>query len=571
MEMKMSYGSFKLRYLGLSLGLALSACGGGSSSSATNGTMDMAVTDAPSNSFNHVWVTLSGIAFHTDANATWGASTPGWVSFNLPTPVTIDLAALNNGIMNNAIFSQLSLPAGTYKQIRFFFLSDTDTLSSSAQALFDNETSPQPLQWNDQVEYTNAQGQVSESPLEIPYPVQGIQLQGSFTVTPGSPLNLATDFNLDKIIVPFRSGQTQSFTMKPDLAYFDLSQSGGITGTVDSSALCSGSVPASSCAFNLFVHAEQISADGSRYRDIRSTRVDPKTGQFTLAPLPKTDSSGNPVSYDVVVRGRQMQTLMVTGVPAAGAYSGVALTGATQISSTPLPITIESEYAAQMGAPLAPLTAGNVIFEQTPGSSSLPHEIRWTNTDPLTGELGRAGLAPWNQAFWLVNADPQIAAYNPGGLSFSATTPVEGNGAYSAIANESAFYNYGGSVSLNSSNALNFILPSPQIISPVQAGSVSGTIAFAAALPGNYTEGQIVLARFAHIISAIPINFVAYGTQNYTFTGVGSDVPSAYYYAYVRLDNCNTSAAHCTHKYYPVSGYADLRTSTSVSGMNISL
>lgn len=566
----------------ISAGLActLAACGGGGGSNSnangggtTNatGTVNMALTDGPSDSYSHVWVTVTQIAFHTDANAVWNAQSAGWVTFTLPAPVTIDLAALNNGIMNNAIFANLSLPAGTYKQIRFFFLSDTDTLSSSAQAISDNEASPQPLQWNDQVEYTNASGVVAEAPLEIAYPVQGIQLQGTFNVTAGAALNLATDFDLDKIIVPFRSGSMQSFTMKPDLAYFNLNNSGGISGSVDTSALCSGTTPASNCAFNLIVHAERVSADGTRYEDVRSTSVDPATGQFMLAPLAMTDSSGNPISYDIVIRGRQMQTLIVTGVPAAGTYAGMTLTGATQLSASPLPVAIETEYATQLGSPLAPLTAGHVIFEQSPGTGTLPHEIRWTNTDPLTGEFGRAGLAPWNQAFWLVNANPQVSAYSSGGLSFTATTPLEGNDSYAAIANESMYYNYGAPTTLNSSNALNFLAQAPQMESTVQPGTVSGTVAFGASLPGGYTEGQIVLARFAHVISSTPVSFVANGTQNFTFSGVGAEVPGAYYYAYVRLDNCNTNTTHCTHKYYPVAGFADLRTATSVTGMNVSL
>ncbi len=583
----------------IGLGGLLSACGGGGGSSAgtptssgatgstgaSTGTVNMAMTDGPSDSFNHVWVTVTQIAFHTDANAVWSSTDASWQVYPLSAPTTIDLAQLNNGSMNN-LFAALKLPVGTYKQVRFFFLSDTDQLSSAAQSTMDNESPSEPLQWNDQVEYVNANGVVAEAPLEIAYPVQGIQLQGTFNVTAGGTLNLATDFDLDKIVVPYRSGSMQAFTMKPDLAYFDLANSGGITGNVATSNLCTTATnvaPATNCAFNLIVHAEAVSADGQRYADVRSTTVN-ADGTFTLAPLPINDSNGNPINYDIVIRGRQMQTLLVTGVPAAGTYSGISLTGATalQASATPLPVTIATEYASQLQNPLSPLTSGHVIFEQTPAlTGGLPHEIRWADTDPLSGKFGRAGLAPWNQDFWLVNSNLNIATYSPTGLSFAASAPTEGTGNYSVIANETVYYDFGSPVQLltplPSTNSILFNPGTPVMASGVQSGTVSGTITVGANL-GNYTEGEVVLARFAHIISAQSFSYTASTSQNYSFTGVGAMEPGAYYYAYVRLDNCtgvvpgtNPSGGKCSHKYVPISGGIDLRTATSITGQNVSL
>ena len=547
----------------------------------------MAITDGPSDSFNHVWVTVTKIAFHTDPNAIWSASDATWQSTTLPSPVTIDLAALNNGLMNN-VFGKMNLPVGTYRQIRFFFDSDTDPLDSSAQAIMDNEASPAALQWNDQVEYVNAAGAIAEAPLEIAYPVQGVQLQGSFSVTQGGTIDLATDFDLDKIVVPYRSGTMQAFTMKPDLSYFDLSNSGGITGNVDASKLCSAAswptsapfTPPAGCAFNLVVHAEAVSADGSRYQDMRSTTVKPD-GTFTLAPLAVKDSSGNPISYDIVIRGRQMQTLVVTGVKPGGTYSGTGLSSPTalQAAANPLPIATVTEYGSQLAAPLSPLTSGHVIFEQTP-QGGLPHEVRWADTDPLTGKLGRQGLAPWNQEFWLASSGLNMAAYSAGGLTFAPATIAEGNGNYSVIANETVYYNFGTPVSLLTplpiTNAATFTPAAPTLQSGVQNGTVGGTIAISSI--GNYTEGEVVLARFAHIISAQPFSLTANTTPTFSISGVGANVPGAYYYAYVRLDNCTGTIpgttptnTKCSHKIVPINGAIDLRTTTTATGMNVSL
>ena len=543
----------------------LAACGGGggSSGSSTGGTsvaptaklglVNLNITDGPSDVFNHVWVTVKAVSFHTDPNAVWSNADATWQTTTLPTPITLDLAQLNNGLMND-VFANLSLPEGTYKQ------------------------------WNDQVEYVNAAGVVAEAPLEIANPVQGIQLQGTFTVTNGTPLNIATDFDLDKIVVPFRHGSMQSFTMKPDLAYFNLSNSGGISGNVDASKLCtSGSTtaPAANCAFNLVVHAEAISADGTRYQDIRSTSVKPD-GTFTIAPLPITDASGNAISYDIVVRGRQMQTLMITGVKPAGTYAFASntetLTGATQLqaSAAPLPITIVNEYGTQLSSALNPLTAGHLVFEQTP-TGGLPHEIRWAATNPFTGLIDRGGLAQWNQFFWMANSGLSVAPYSASGaLTFAAVTPVEGAGNYSVIANEHAYYNFGSAVSLlsplpNLTSAL-FTANPPTLQSNVQSGTVTGTVSVGSI--GAYTSAQIVVARNGAIITSQDIpaaNWVANGTYQYSISGIGAGsattaLPGAYYYAYLRLDD---GAGH--HKIVPMSGYIDLRSTNSVTGMNVTV
>ena len=363
----------------------LAACGGGGGGSSassggtpanTNGTVNMSMTDGPSDTFNHVWVTVTAISFHTDPNAIWSASDATWQTTTLPAPITIDLAHLNNGLMNT-VFANMNLPAGTYKQLRFFFASDSDALAASAQATTDNETPASPLQWNDQVEYINASGAVAEAPLEIAYPVQGIQLLGNFTVKTGGTLDLATDFDLDKIVVPYMQGSMQAFTMKPDLAYFNLATSGGISGSVDTTHLCASSTPPfTNCSFNLIAHAETLSADGTRYADVRSTSVN-TDGTFTLAPLNMTDSSGNPIKYDIVIRGRQMQTLIVTDVSPAGTYTGATLANPALLqpngAGTLLPVNYAPEYGSNFAGTvtssgtygLQPLTSGHVVYQQT--------------------------------------------------------------------------------------------------------------------------------------------------------------------------------------------------------------
>jgi hypothetical protein len=128
--------------------LGLAGCGGGggsssgssggSSSTSQSGTVNLSLTDGPSDEFQHVWVTVTAVSFHTDPNATWSASDATWQTTTLAAPVTIDLASLNNGSLNSQVFAGLTLPAGSYQQIRLFLDSAQSTLAASALATSDS-------------------------------------------------------------------------------------------------------------------------------------------------------------------------------------------------------------------------------------------------------------------------------------------------------------------------------------------------------------------------------------------------------------------------------------------------
>ena len=336
--------------------LLLAGCGGGGGGSssavaAPTGTMNMAITDGPSDNFAHAWVTIKAISLHTNQDQPWSAGDTSWQTTTLAQPVTVDLATLNNGALNN-LFQGIDLPVGTYKQIRFFLAGPDDALTTSAQSIMDSNGTP--LQYNDQVEYTNTNndsGTPLEAPLEIPRPDQGIQLVGTFDVTATSSLDLAVDFDLSKDIVPFRFDGITAFTLHPNLQYFDLDDAGAIVGKVDTTALCAAATATtSSCAYNLVVKAERLLPDGSRHAVQRATTIK-ADGSFALFPLPVHDASGNTISYDVLVRGRNMDTLLVQSVPVTtGTTPGSSPTNL--LSAGVLPITVNAnEYDAQFSAP----------------------------------------------------------------------------------------------------------------------------------------------------------------------------------------------------------------------------
>jgi hypothetical protein len=538
----------------------LAGCGGGSSStSATTptGVVNVTLTDGPGDEYDHVWITVKAISFHTDSNITWNKSDATWKTTTLATPVTLDMANLTNGALNQ-VFTGMNLPVGSYKQIRLFLAGFDDALTSSASAAG--------LTYNDQIDYTD-NSVVHHVPLEIAYPVQGLQLNGNFNVTEGSTLNLAVDFDLEHDLVRFKHGTEFHFTMKPNLHYFDLNQSGAITGNIDPAQLCVSSV-SSSCAYNMIVKAEILSADGTRHFDTRATTVKPD-GSFTLYPLP----SG--ASYDVLIRGRNMETMLVKGVVAPAGSTPTSGAAVLSTAATPIPLTINtSEYFANFSAPLSP-TSGYAIFQQTlPGTNEVPYEVRWRNTNPFTGVL--------EGAVALAYGPLHVASFSSGtALTFSNVTPQEGDGGYSVVTRSLplAYYDLSSPVVLavqpttaTAATPYLFTPPLPTLTSSVVAGTVSGNIT--QTTHGMYDSGYLVLSRFANIVHTVDISAtLAANSGTYSVTlpagTSGAPVPGAYYYGYLRV--WNSAAPKLSTRVIPINGMIDLRNTNAVTGMNVTL
>jgi hypothetical protein len=130
----------KLGFLGMALfalSLTLNTCGGGTDSispaTAQNGTISLAITDAPGLEFDHVWITLKAVWFHTSNAA--GPQEAGWLKYPLSSPLTIDLTTLSNGTLSSAI-GNFTLPVGDYQQIRLFLASTGDPLEVSPNPPF---------------------------------------------------------------------------------------------------------------------------------------------------------------------------------------------------------------------------------------------------------------------------------------------------------------------------------------------------------------------------------------------------------------------------------------------------
>jgi len=99
----------------ITLALLLTGCGGGGgggSVTPATGVVKVSLTDAPTTELDHVWVTVKEIRFHMSQLCD-DPNDGGWLRYPLPAPVTIDLAALNNGIWDTH-WNGIVLPVGHY-------------------------------------------------------------------------------------------------------------------------------------------------------------------------------------------------------------------------------------------------------------------------------------------------------------------------------------------------------------------------------------------------------------------------------------------------------------------------
>ncbi|TAK86298.1 MAG: DUF4382 domain-containing protein, partial [Aquabacterium sp.] len=313
----------------------LAACGGGGASQGasaspasgaddTHGAFTLGLSGGAYRDVSHVWVTVGSVAFHPQASQAWSSSDRTWTVLRLTTPIVVDLALVPSSSQGDVsrILSGLSVPAGTYGQIRLFPLAHDAALVDAAAA--------KGLSYNAQVNYTDGSGQARIVPLELPQPDLGWRIAGSYAVAAQGASYVVVQADLQHSLVRMASPDgVDHFSFRPVLASYDMSTSGAIIGSIDPSLICgSGTAPvAPNCAQDIVVSAQRLSGDGQRYASVRQYRVSGSSGGFALYPLP-TDTS-----YEVVITGRHMQTMVIRNVTVS-AFSVLATLDWTVLGSS---------------------------------------------------------------------------------------------------------------------------------------------------------------------------------------------------------------------------------------------
>lgn len=145
-------------FLGVITFLVLTACGGGGSGSSPAGTVTLAMTDAPSDAFEALTVTVASVTLI-------GAS--GHVAIPLESPITVDLLDLD-GI--NQLLATASVPVDTYNKIRL-------ELSDAEVTWPDGTTEDVTIVANGKVD---------------------LNFQGGLTITDGSAVTIQLDFSAEE-------------------------------------------------------------------------------------------------------------------------------------------------------------------------------------------------------------------------------------------------------------------------------------------------------------------------------------------------------------------------------------
>lgn len=369
---------------------ALAACGGGSSTPVGSGTAALSLTDAPSSEFDNVLVTVRGVWFH--AGETAGPGDAGWRKFPLSPPRTVDLARLGGG--GTFPLPDMELPAGEYRQIRFLLASTDDNTYRSPHnnAVIDNSS--------------------VERPLWIPDADHGIAMTGSFRIVDGGTLRLAVDFDIGRDIVKIVRNGVEECLFKPRLRTFDLDDMGHIVGHIDNATRQAG--------YFFVMKAEQPNADNT-YHVVRRFTTAGTGGDDTAFRL----SFLRPGTYDVVLRGRGVETVIVRDVP--------VVRGATTDLGPPISMPPGTEFF--VNTEVHPTGAWVHCYQTLPGAGEIPYEIRFRHVSPFTGRF--------HDELPLSNGPIRVGTYNGGGaIAFSPMTPVEwtaGNAGFGAVADAPLF------------------------------------------------------------------------------------------------------------------------------------
>lgn len=305
---------------------ALAACGGGDGGSPQTGTLHVAMTDAPSCGFDHVFITVSQVRVNANGNAS--DNDAGWSTITLATPQRIDLLSLTNGVL--ADIGQTALPAGQYQQVRLVLA---------------------PNQGNNLANSVVPTGG-TEQALATPSATQsGYKIIQPFTVQPNTLVDLVLDFNACKSIVQRGNG---TYALKPVVTAIPTVVSGAISGYV------------ASAEAGATVYAEQ----GGKV--VRGTVAD-GTGKFVLSPLIQSSTQGN---YDVVIVQNNFASGIVRSVP-------VVVNTTTAVSASNAPITLPASTMSTVSGTATASADAFVRALQTVDANA--YEITSINANMDTG------------------------------------------------------------------------------------------------------------------------------------------------------------------------------------------
>jgi len=562
---------------------------------------DVSVTGNSPALYSHVWITAQEVWFNTSAAA--GPDDGGWVKFSLSTPATVDLVTDSGGNLGSLV-TGLKLAAGNYSQVRLIPVDAAAALTSSAMTAG--------AHYNAEADFVDSGGTPHQLPLELLSPDQGIGIQGSLSVPIGNigaalsgattPTTSATsstpsttasatssstttasfalDFDAARDLALFTYGGASSpngILMSSHASAYDLSQVGGISGQLTLTNLTGiNGLPA------IQVSAEVLSADLSRHVVVSSTPVH-ADGSFLLYPLPT--SSSNPPTYDVVIHGAGIATIIIKAVQVSPASSSTSSTTSASTSSTSttgssatntvsvgtLIPRSASSYTVNLGnasGPALPAGAWVAFYQTLAAKGEVPYLIEASPIDPFSQTLANFNPTLAN-AEGLSTGTIDSGTYNASGATVTlvSAAPVEKAGGYLVAASAPGYQDGPLTTSVaapqSGTTAPPVTLPALTLAAGNSPGSISVSITQATA--GKYDHGELLLGHDGTLIAAAPLDAaLAQGPgATVAVNSVPSGTPASLYYAAVRVWKSSAPSSTLHRQSYPTA--IDLRGSASGS------
>lgn len=363
--------------------LVVAACGGGGGGGAGEGTLRVALTDAPS-CYEHVYVTVEKVRVHTSSSAS--DSDSGWEEVILATPRRVDLLSLTNGVLEE--LGSKKLPAGSYSQVRLVLAENTGS---------------NPL--------ANAVQPIGGSLVALRTPSaqqSGLKLQFHFDVVADRTVDLLLDFDACKSVVV--AGNSGNYNLKPVMTVtplYDTAIQGYVTTT-------------------LAVSATTVTAQKDGVV-VRSTTPD-SSGKFNLAYLPAG-------TYTVVITSDGRATGAVTSIPITTSTAVTSINGtatAIVLPSSPMAtvtgtVTAGSSLVTDATVrALQDLTGGPVIevASKAVDADFATYTMRLPQAAPLRAPYSTSGLS-WSTDS-AVAGKYRIQANAPGRTPVTQSTDISG-------------------------------------------------------------------------------------------------------------------------------------------------
>jgi hypothetical protein len=537
--------------------------------------------------YSHVFMSVKEIWFN--ASATAGPDDTAWTKFPLDTPVTVDLASSNGTL--TSITSGLNLPIGTYAQVRLIPVDAGSTLLSSAGSLG--------AVYNSEVDYVDSANTLHQVPLELQNPDKGIGIATSIEVkgtgtaifsssssssssstdsttttdttsttatdssssTTNTPFSLAINVDGSKDLVPFTYSSVSGMLLNPHATAYDASQVGAIAGTLSIGDLTGLTGTSTSSFVNIQVTAESLSADGTRHIAVNSAPVR-SDGTFTLYPL--ATSSSSPTSYDLVIHGPAIATIVIKGV-------AVNVGDPSSSSTTPVNIGTVTPRAATTSFAVnltttTPLPAGALVgFYQTlPGSGEVPYLIEQQPIDPFSRAFASDQSIP--------AATIDYGTYSSGSVSLSTADAAEGASTYRVAATAPLFADglLTTTVTAPSASSSTATLVAVPTLSPASGTLSATTVTVTPTTAKKYDSGDLIISHDGAIVATAVLDTAlatsaasTLAISNLPAGGGTTTLDSALYYVSVRVWNSSDPAGTLNREIYPTA--LDLRTSSTTT------